>query len=505
LPIGDRHDHVCAVDIRREDDPEQLRRIALTQQVQIKHLLDVLRAQSDQLDELRGTSGDLQEKLALLNALEAQAKKDGLLVDDAPQAKKTKKKRKRFGSTPQPELVRESKLFELDEPDMTCPACGGCLHALEGQHESSEMVHAIAVEYRLIDVLRQKYVCECGGHVATAPGPERAITGGRYSLDFAIKVAIDKYLDHIPLSRQQRIMKRHGLNVVATTLWDQTLALACELKPAYDALKARALSYPVIGLDQTGWPRLSKRTKRGEKNKKWQMWCLSASDVVFHALRDDKSAVTFADLVEDFEGTIVCDGLLTHPAGVREVAVRMGSAPEAERIKLAGCWAHARRKLADAEKDYPQARIALDLIRELYDIDQDDNSNDDLATRRRTRSRDVVDRLKAWLMTQAVLKESTIGAAIRYPLKYWSWLTRFLDDPRVPLDNNATERAFRGPVVGRKNHYGSKSAKGTEVAAIFYSLLETAKLVGVDPTRYLREAILAARRGEPLLPHQLLA
>ncbi len=493
------------MDIRREDDPDQLRRIALTQQVQIKHLLDVLRTQSEQLDELRGTSGDLQEKLALLNALEAQARKDGLLEDDGPKRKKPKKKRKTFGSTPQPELVREPKLFELDEADMTCPACGGCLHALEGQHESSEMVHAIAVEYRLLDVQRQKYVCDCGGHVATAPGPDRAIAGGRYSLDFAIKVVVDKYYDHIPLSRQQRIMKRHGLTVVATTLWDQTLAMARELKATYEALKARALSYPVIGLDQTGWPRLSKRKKRGEKNKKWQMWCLSAPDVVFHALRDDKSAITFADLVEDFEGTIVCDGLLTHPAGVREVALRMGTEGETERIQLAGCWAHVRRKLADAEKDYPQARIALDMIRELYDIDRDDASDEDLATRRRTRSRDVVDRLKTWLMAQAVLKESSIGAAIRYPLKYWTWLTRFLEDPQIPLDNNATERAFRGPVVGRKNHYGSKSAKGTEVAAVFYSLLETAKLVGVDPTRYLREAVLAARRGEVLLPHQLLA
>jgi transposase len=86
----------------------------------------------------------------------------------------------------------------------------------------------------------------------------------------------------------------------------------------------------------------------------------------------------------------------------------------------------------------------------------------------------------------------------------WSGLTRFLEDARIPLDNNATERAVRGPVVGRKNHYGSRSRRGTEVAALFYSLLETAKLCGVDPRAYLRAAALKALRGEgPLLPHQL--
>jgi transposase len=85
----------------------------------------------------------------------------------------------------------------------------------------------------------------------------------------------------------------------------------------------------------------------------------------------------------------------------------------------------------------------------------------------------------------------------------WARLTRFLGDARIPLDNNATERAIRGPVVGRKNHYGSKSRLGTEVAATFYTLLETAKLVGIDPAQYLREAALADTRGDVLLPADL--
>jgi transposase len=86
----------------------------------------------------------------------------------------------------------------------------------------------------------------------------------------------------------------------------------------------------------------------------------------------------------------------------------------------------------------------------------------------------------------------------------WDRLTRFLEDARVPLDNNATERGIRGEVVGRRNHFGSKSKRGTEVAATFYTLLETAKLCGVDPARYLREAALADARGAVLLPHELV-
>lgn len=96
----------------------------------------------------------------------------------------------------------------------------------------------------------------------------------------------------------------------------------------------------------------------------------------------------------------------------------------------------------------------------------------------------------------------SIGKAAAYTLGIWDRLTRFVDDARIPLDNNATERAIRGPVVGRKNHYGSKSRSGTQVAATLYTILETVKLHDVDPAAYLVDAIEAADRGEALLPWQ---
>lgn len=101
------------------------------------------------------------------------------------------------------------------------------------------------------------------------------------------------------------------------------------------------------------------------------------------------------------------------------------------------------------------------------------------------------------------MKSLSIGNAAAYTVANWDRLTRFVDDPRIPLDNNATERGIRGPVVGRRNHFASKSERGTEVAAVFYSLIETAKRCGVDPARYLREDCLADARGEVLLPADL--
>jgi transposase len=247
----------------------------------------------------------------------------------------------------------------------------------------------------------------------------------------------------------------------------------------------------VIGLDQTGWPKLESNA-----DKPWQMWCITAPGVVSHRIRDDKSAATFKELVGSYCGVAVCDALKTHEAGARD----------GPGILLAGCWTHVYRKFEEAAPDHPEAQTALALIGELYEIDS--RAGDDIARRgelRRTESVAVLDKLKEWLWNQAVFKTLSIGKAAGYAIANWERLTRFVENPLVPLDNNATERAIRGPVVGRKNHYGSKSRRGTEVAAIFYSLVETAKLHDLDPAKYLLEAVRAADRGEILLPWQLAA
>jgi hypothetical protein len=113
--------------------------------------------------------------------------------------------------------------------------------------------------------------------------------------------------------------------------------------------------------------------------------------------------------------------------------------------------------------------------------------------------------MRPWLWEHAELKSISIGKAAAYTISNWDRLTRFVEDARVPLDNNATERAIRGPVVGRKNHYGSKSRRGTQVAATLYTVLETAKLHAIDPAAYLAAAIRAAETGAVVLPWQFAA
>jgi transposase len=125
---------------------------------------------------------------------------------------------------------------------------------------------------------------------------------------------------------------------------------------------------------------------------------------------------------------------------------------------------------------------------------------------RRDRSTAVLDRVWHWATGQVGLPRSDFGKAVRYMLERWEGLTRFVQDPRIPLDNNAAEQALRGPVVGRKNHYGSRSLRATQVAALFYTLCETARLVDVDPQAYLLHAVHAAiaRPGAITLPEDLL-
>jgi transposase len=479
------------VDLRRERDIEQLRRVALVQQVQIEQLLRVLRAKCTELSALKGNEQELQQTLALIEQLTRAASLSPPATEATPSGDSTTpaKDREHAGHTEQPALPYVEQVFELDAADVICPSCGGDLRPMKGQFETSEMVDVVEVSYRVVQVKQQKYACKCGGCIETAPGPERATPGGRYSLDFAIQIAIDKYLDHIPLARQRRILRRHGLVITTQTLWDQLHVLGRRLEAASRALLARVLAQPVIGLDQTSWKRLESKGGRP-----WQMWCVTAPGAVVHRIRDDKGAATFKELVGAYRGVIVCDALKTHEAGAR------GN----DAIALAGCWAHVFRKFDEAVADHPEAHRALQWIGSLYTID--DRAEGDFekkASLRRTESAEVLAALKTWIWSQALLKTLSIGNAAAYVVAHWDRLTRFVTDARIPLDNNATERAIRGPVVGRKNHFGSRSRRGTEVASLFYSLLETAKLLGIDPARYLREAALADARGEVLLPSDL--
>lgn len=406
------------------------------------------------------------------------------------------------GPTPRPALPRQTRKFEIVEDDRSCPSCGNVMGEMKGQTEDAEEITLI--ERKIVVTLnkRQKYRCQCNGAVMTAAGAPKLVPGGLFSLDFAVSVAVDKYADHIPLERQVRRFERQGLEVTSQTLWDQIEGLARHLAPTYEALQLETLAAPVVGIDETGWAMLV-----GEKAKRcpWTVWGLTTPSSALYRLIGSKSELTAREILRGYCGTLVADGYIVY-RNIAEKRAGPGGNP-----RLANCWAHVLRKFREVDANEPgRAKTVLDLIGKIYDVEVEVGGpfpGDAETCARRARLRDeksraLIAEIRDWAFAQGGLRRSDFGAALSYMLERWDALTLFLEDPRIPVDNNATERALRGVVLGRKNHYGSKSKRGTEVAALFYSLIETAKLRGVDPLTYLRRAAVAAVRqpGTPTLP-----
>lgn len=249
-----------------ETDIRVVRQVAVLQEQHIQQLTKKLAEAHAKLAELTGQN-DLQADLALVEALANAVEQPA----ERPAESKPKDKPQRgHGATEQPNLPQEELICSLPETEQACPKCGEKLKPAPGMAERSELIDVVEVKYVLRKVVREAAVCRCGECVVVAPGPERVTAGGRYSLDFGIKIALDKYLDHLPLARQTRISfapfgsdspqerralraARHGLNVTDQVLWDQIRCLGEELLPTWKAVRAHILEGPVIGVDQTPW------------------------------------------------------------------------------------------------------------------------------------------------------------------------------------------------------------------------------------------------------------
>ena len=414
----------------------------------------------------------------------------------SPKAKnpKSSEPKRGHGPTPQPRLQVETEHVTLSE-ERTCAYCDGTFGPIDGMTEDSEVVTVIERRFVVKQVKRQKYRCRCGIGLITAPAPLKLIPGGRYSLEFAIHVAVEKYLMHMPLARQCRDMQRRGLVTTTQVLYDQIEALARVWQPVYQLLPQYQLGYDVVGMDETGWLVMQK----GSPSKRWWVWSITTPDAAFYHIAPSRGAAVAASLLGDFNGIVVCDGYSAYQS----------LAKQRSDFRLALCWSHVRRKFFEAEPNHPTCSEALDLIGELFQIDRDTADparlagDDKLAASaarmqaRQERAPSILAKLLDWAKQQRGLPKSGLRRAIDYMVKHWDSLRAFLEDPFVPLDNNASERALRTVVLGRKNHYGSRSQRGTEVAALFYSILETAVLNGLDPSQYMREATRALLDGAP--------
>ena len=351
------------------------------------------------------------------------------------------------------------------------------------------MIDVVEVSYRVVKVKQQKYVCRCGGCVETAPGPERAVPGSRYSLGFAIKVAIDKYLDHIPLARQERILRRHGLgSYVADALGSSSTRSGDGSSRSSRALLAHVLAEPVIGLDQTSWPRLD-----GKGDKPWQMWALTAPGVVAasHSRRQERRDVQVARR-RLTKASIVCDA--AQDARGRRARQR----PDPARWMLGP----RLRKFEEARPIIPKPSRALEWIGALYEIDERAGATSREAGgaashRERRSARDDEDvALGASDAEVPLHRQARPHTSSRTGIGSTASCT-------THASRSTTTRPSAGSAVpssGARITTARSRRRGTEVAATFYSVLETAKLDGVDPAAYLAAAITAAERGVALMP-----
>jgi len=406
------------------------------------------------------------------------------------------------GRTPQPKL--EQKTLDVPLEDSTCPDCEQPIVAFDSW-DSSEAVTVTRAVYTVVSERRQKGRCGCPDKVHTAPSQVLKMrSGGRYSVELTAHVAVNKWCDHLPLERQARRMQRAGLDVTPQALSDQTMALAEELRTHRDQVLAELLASPVLGVDETSW----KRQRKGGSEYR-AIIGLSTPTAAGYIFSESKDTDRMERFLEGFTGTLVCDGLLVYGC----LADRRSETGTP--ITLAHCWAHVFRKFRDASADFPIAIEMMQLIGKLYDVDKRAGpfpGNDEVRRRRKKlrakHSKKILAQIRRLALKLIdVPKDLTIRDAAAYLLKYWDGLKVFATDPDVPLDNNGCERDLRQAVQGRKNHYGSASERALETASVLYTLIQTCLKLGVDPEKYLVEAVRRRRAdsGDIYLPRHALA
>ncbi len=501
-------------------DPKALQEVAChLEKTVIRQHKEIAKLRLD-IARLRGQDVSPQMELALLKeqldamkrsmfGTSSERRPENDSNGDQKKDEREKKPKRGHGPRSQPDLPIEKVVHILALDERTCSFCGGEVKEMGEQFEESEEITVISLEYKILHHRRQKYRCGCNAQVVTAPGPVKLTPGGRYSIDFAAQVAENKYLDHLPLERQVRAMARDGLVIDSQTLWDQIEKLAQYLQPTYEALCRQAFEAGVIYADETRWQMMMKN-----KSCRWWTWCVATDEIATYRIFSNRSQNAAAKMLGEYGRVAMTDGYATYDALVKNGRANPN-------LTIAHCWAHARRKYIEADDAYPElSKPAIAMIKDLYRIekkipritaDMPENERKKLLELRhkirQQESRPKINEIRKWAFENLpnTLPESKMGRALNYMLKLWPGLTVFLDNPEVPLDNNAAERALRGVVVGRKNHYGSRSKRGTEVAALFYTMMETAKLSGVDARTYLRQAATQAikKLGSITLPTDL--
>jgi transposase len=500
-----------------------LRAKAADDEALIVHLkLHIEKLRRDRFGQRSERSARLLDQLELqLEELEASATEDELAAEKAAAGTTTVSAftRRRPSRKPFPEHLPRERLIV---PGPTaCPCCGGTRLSKLGE-DVTETLEVIPRQWKVIQHVREKFSCRDCETIEQAPAPFHVVPRGWAGPSLLAMILFEKYGQHQPLNRQAERYAREGVPLSLSTLADQVGACCTVLRPLHDRLVAHVLAAERLHGDDTTVPVLAKgKTVTG------RCWTYVRDDQPFGG-RAPPAAVFFYS--RDRSGghprqhLAVWTGVLQADAyGGYGKLYDAGRQPGP--IAEAACWAHARRKffvLADIEANArrkaqrrttaPVSPIALEAVRRidaLFEIERSIGGlpADRRLAVRRERAAPLVAALEAWMREERrkLSRHSDVAVAMDYMLKRWHAFTRFLDDGRICLTNNAAERALRGLALGRKAWLFAGSDRGGQRAAILYGLIVTAKLNDVDPQAWLADVLARiaehrASRIDELLP-----
>ena len=395
------------------------------------------------------------------------------------------------------------RIERVIEPESTLCPCG-CGEMAKIGEDRSERLDIVPAQLRVTVTVRPRYACgACERGVVQAPAPARLIEGGLPTEDAIAHVLVSKYADHCPLYRQSAIYARSGLDLDRSTLAGWVGKAAFHLRPVADRLAAHLKRSSKLFMDETRAPVLD--PGRGRTKTGW-LWALARDDrawggpdppgvVYFYAPgRGGEHAERF---LKGFDGILQVDGYagynrLTGPG-------RKGGAP----LRLAFCWSHARRRLREIY-DSSGSEIAAEglcRIAELYAIEAEirGSSPERRLAERQKRSAPLVEAFGDWLKQQRarVSPRSRLGEKLAYIARHWDGLQPFLADGRIEMDSNKVENLIRPVALNRKNALFAGHDEGAAAWGRIASLIETAKLNGVNPHAWLRATLEAIAAGHP--------
>ncbi|TAV82183.1 IS66 family transposase [Rhizobium leguminosarum] len=407
------------------------------------------------------------------------------------------------------------RVEEVIEPESLICACGGCLHCIG--EDVSERLDVVPAQLRVIVTRRPKYACRaCTDGVLQAPAPARLIQAGLPTEATVAHVLVSKYADHLPLYRQAQTMSRQGVDLDRSTLADWVGRAAYELRPVFDALIADLKRSAKLFMDETRAPVLDPGSRKTKTGYFWALarddrpWGGGAPPGVVFTYAPGRGGIHAERILQGFSGILQVDGY----TGYNRLIAPERVGPD---IRLAYCWAHARRKLVEITHNgiAPIAEDGVKRIGELYRIEAELRGRDPQIrlAGRQERSAPLVADMQTWLVHHRarVSTKSPLGEALAYIAKYWDGLKLFLTDGRIEIDNNSVERTIRPIALNRKNALFAGHDTGAENWATIASLIETCKLNSVDPQAYLTATLTAIVNGhrqnriDELLPWQYAA